>query len=140
MGFMPSRVDHWPDADHWGSMFYTDTMITGANVSRGDLLTLNASAMWIPTHAASSGAMPCCGIAFETITSGTTGYVGLFGVYRHDEFPVLVPRQPVFVNNSTGKITQSAPTTTTNKVQVVGFAIEHDSIWFNPCLVMGEIT
>lgn len=141
MGYMPSRIAHNPGIDNWGSIFFTDTMITATNVSAGDLLTMNASAMWIPTHAGSSGAMPCCGLAFETIQSGVSGYVALgIGVYRCATFPTLTPRLPIFANNSTGKITQSAPTGSGNKVQVVGWAIEAKIIWFNPCLILGEIT
>lgn len=139
MGYLPSSWWTLPPDEH-GVGIYTQWHLVTKNISAGDALAMNSSSWWLPALASSAGAMPAYGIAMHNIQSGLTGYVLNLGVWRCDNWPTFVPPLPLFVNTSAGRITQSAPTATGNKVQVIGVAFFTKTLFFNPLPILGEIT
>lgn len=118
----------------------TRTGTAGAALAFGDLVHLSAAdSRWELTDANSaSGAVgDCRGIVGICVLAaagdGSATKVLLSGVVRADaKFPTLTVNAPVFISESAGLITNTAPTTTDAVVKVVGFGLTADEMYFNP--------
>lgn len=118
----------------------TRTGTAGAALAFGDLVHLSAAdSRWELTDANSaSGAVGDCrgavGICvLAAAGDGSATKVLLSGVIRADaKFPTLTVNGPVFISETAGLITNTAPTTTDAVVKVVGFGLTADEMYFNP--------
>ncbi len=83
--------------------------------------------------------MPAIAMATASISGNTTGTYLLSGFIRDDSW-TWTPGGLLFVSRTTpGAITQTAPSTSGDQVQVIGIAITADIIKFEPNLVVVEI-
>lgn len=101
----------------------------------GDLVYLDSSSTWqkcdANTLALYNGKL---GIALEVKASGAALTVALPGsyVYAATAFPTFTVGSPVYMSETPGVVTQTAPTTTDAATRVIGHAVHADKIYFNP--------
>ena len=84
---------------------------------------------------------PCTALALETGTG--TKKVLLFGMMRNDIWNWTTgPGESglIFLSTTTGALTQTAPSGSGDVVQVVGYALGADELFFNPQLHVIEVT
>lgn len=78
---------------------------------------------------------PCVALALETGTG--TKKVLLYGVIRNDAWNWTIgpgKASLIYLSTTVGTLTQTQPTGTNNVVQIVGWAISADVMFFNPQL------
>lgn len=119
---------------------YTGITVTGtagATLAFGDLIYLAvADSRWELTDADSvttAGAVltGICVLAAASDGSATT--ILLQGIIRADaKFPALTIGAPVYASTTAGAIQVAQPSGTDDVIQVVGFALTADEIYFNP--------
>jgi hypothetical protein len=114
----------------------TVTGTGGATIAFGDVVYLAvADSRWELTDAsaeATAGYVQC-GIAVSTSTDGNPITVLLNGIIRADTaFPTFTVGAQVFLSETAGDVTQTAPTTADAVIRSVGFAITTDEMYFNP--------
>lgn len=117
-----------PDSDHaWSGL--TALMTVDENATGyGAALHMDTDGNWIEADASASGTMPCQAIACE---AGTGSKVVLMqGFIRDDSWEWNVGN-PIYVSETTGALTQFAPTTSGALIQIVGFATHADRMFFN---------
>jgi hypothetical protein len=89
--------------------------------------------------ATTSGTMPCIAMALETGT-GTKNCL-LVGVIRNDSWDWNLggTNGMIYVSTSAGGLTQTLVSGTGEQVQIVGYALHSDIMYFNPQLPMVEL-
>lgn len=113
------------------------TMTVDTNsVGIGSALFMAADGNFDEADADLTAAMPCTALALETSTG--TKKVLLLGYMRHDAW-TWTPGGVIFVSGTVGTLTQTAPTTTGQQIQIVGYATHADRMYFNPQLLIGEV-
>lgn len=111
---------------------------TGETLSFGDLVYVSGSFgdVYI-ANASASVAVPSMMMAVDSAgnTGGTTAKLLLSG-FVYDAAWSWISGQKLYLSNdiSSNSMTQSAPSNTGDTVQVVGYAITEDTIYFNPSL------
>lgn len=110
---------------------YTGIDFTGLNNSGGvtqwDAVYLNGSSQWVLADANGSGTYPCRGLAVATVAGGGSTTVIMQGVARNDAW-TWTPGGTIYLSTTAGGLTQTAPSTTGDKVQTIGFAIDADTM------------
>lgn len=101
----------------------------------GDLVYLDSSATWqkcdANTTALYNGML---GIALAVAASGAALLVALPGsmVYAATAFPTFTVGGVVYMSETAGAVTQTAPTTTDAATRVIGWAMHADKMYFFP--------
>ena len=101
----------------------------------GDLVYLDSSSTWkkcdANTLALYNGFLA---IALEVKASGNALLVSLPGslIYSTTGFPTWTIGSPIYMSETAGAMTQTAPTTTDSATRVVGWGIHADKMWFQP--------
>lgn len=112
---------------------YSGEVITGLNNSGGvtqwDAVYLNSSSQWVKADANGSGTYPAVGIAVATATTGNAVDVLVRGVFRDDGGTAWTAGGNVYLSTTAGALTQTAPSTTGDKVQVIGTALANHTIF-----------
>lgn len=119
---------------------YTGTTITGtagATLAFGDIVYLAAAdSRWelADASAASTSGSVLVGICVLAAASdGSATTILLSGNIRADTaFPSLTVSAPVYISETAGDVTNTAPTTTDSVTRVLGFGLTADSMIFNP--------
>jgi hypothetical protein len=122
---------------------YTGTTVTGtagATLAFGDLIYLDPTdSRWelCDANAASGadgdsrGIVGMCVLAAAADGNATT--ILLNGIIRADTaFPAMTINAPMYISETAGDITGTAPTTTDAVVRTVGYALTADELYFNP--------
>ena len=116
----------------------TITGTGGATIAVGDVIYLDATAgEWLladASAAATAGPVPI-GIAVSTSTDGNPVTVLLNGTVRAATFPASIALgAAVYISETEGDLTATAPTTASAIVRVLGWAVttEPNTIYFNP--------
>lgn len=111
---------------------YEGRRITGlvnlGGVTQWDAVYLNASSQWVKADANGSGTYPARGLAVTTQLTTAAVNVLTYGVVRHDAF-AFTPGGTLYLSESAGGITQTAPVTSGSVVQQIGFALDADTIF-----------
>ena len=84
--------------------------------------------------------MPCIAIALDT---GTTGDKDLFlyGYVRDDDWNFVTTGSPIYVDVTTvGEFTETLPSTDGELVQIVGYVIDSNTMFFDPNSAIVEIS
>jgi hypothetical protein len=129
----------------YSSVPSTDGSSTGPTVSAfncgytssavGDLVYLDSSATWQLCDANTlllyNGLL---GIALQVKASGAALTVALPGsfIYAAAAFPTFTIGGPVYMSETPGAVTQTAPTTTDAAMRIVGWGIHADKMYFLP--------
>ena len=110
---------------------YAGNTFSGLNNSGGvtqwDVVYLNGSSQWVLADANGSGTFPARGLAVSTVSTGNATTVIEDGVVRNDAW-TWTPGGTIYLSVTAGALTQTAPSTTGDKVQVIGYAIDADTM------------
>ncbi len=112
----------------YSGMSVTATVDTNAT-GLGAALYMASDGNFDEADADSASTMPCRALAVETGTGSKI--VLLQGFLRVDAWN-WTPGGDIYVDTTTGGLTQTAPSGTGDQVQVVGFAWDADTIYFLP--------
>jgi len=113
------------------------TMTVDSNATGfGAALYMASDGHFDEADATAIGTMPCTAIALETGTGSKK--VALPGTFIRDDTWDWTPGGPLFVSETTGALTQTAPTTSQAIAQCVGYAVAADYIYFGQ-LIWGRV-
>jgi len=124
-----------PTADDTCTGVTTNEFNAGYTTSLGDLVYLDSNPKWQKCDAnAASTYKGLLGIVQETgITNGNPVKVLLMGwAYHSTAFPTFTIGGEIYMSETAGAVTQTAPTTTDASTRILGFAVHADKMWFNP--------
>ncbi|KKM04532.1 hypothetical protein LCGC14_1763260, partial [marine sediment metagenome] len=99
-------------------------------------LHMDSTGGWVEADASSATTMPCEALALETSTGSKK--VIMQGFVRDDVWGWTVGGV-IYVSETTGTLTQTAPSTTGSQVQAVGFATHANRMYFNPIPILAEV-
>ena len=78
-------------------------------------------------------------LAIATASNSSSGML-LRGIVRYSSGHGLVSGRPIYVSNTAGEMTNTAPTGSGDYVRVIGYAINSAYIYFNPDTTWVELT
>jgi len=131
------ELDVVPASDHTGTGIIATMTVDANTYGVASALHLDTDGNWIEADADAATTMPCTALALET---GTGSKKVLFqGIVRDDTWNWTVGGI-VYISTTVGQLTQTAPSGTGDQVQVVGIATHADRIYFNPSLVLVEVS
>lgn len=109
----------------------------GATLAFGDVIYLAAAdSRWEladASAASTSGSVLVGMCVLAAAADGDPTVVLLQGNVRADTaFPALTVSAPVYISETAGDVTNTAPTTTDSVTRVLGFGLTADSMYFNP--------
>lgn len=124
-----------PFIDHGVSMSSDDTcngtgrsgLNNSGGVTQWDTVYLNSSSQWVLADANGSGTYPCRGLAVATVSTGGATTIITRGTVRNDSW-TWTPGGTIYLSTTAGGLTQTAPSTTGDKVQVIGYALDADTM------------
>ena len=102
---------------------------SGATTAQWEAVYLNGSAAWLLADANGSGTYPARGLG---IAASATSALSVLtrGVVRNDAWS-WTPGGTIYLDVSAGGLTQTAPATSGDKVQQVGFSLTSDVAYFD---------
>lgn len=131
------------DASQASDDNYAGITIDGRNNSGGvtqwDAVYINGSSEFVIADANGSGTYPAVGLAVGTVAGGGATTVITHGVVRNDGWTWTVGGV-IYLSTTAGGLTQTAPSTSGDKVQVMGIAISADEMLVMPQLTYITIT
>ena len=111
------------------------TTIAGRNsgeaITQWDAVYLGSSSTWLKADADGTGTYPARGLALTTVGSAAALTVIVKGVVRNDAW-AWTPGGTIYLSTTPGGLTQTAPATSGNKVQAVGWALSADEMYVDP--------
>lgn len=99
----------------------------GATIAQWEAVYLDASGTWQLADANGTGTYPCRGLAVAAYVNTNAALVLFDGVARNDTWAWTIGGD-VYLSTTAGGLTQTAPSTTGDKVQKIGYALTADSI------------
>ena len=122
-----------PTTDHT-STGLTAEMLAGGAISAFDLVCIHTTTQEVVEADASAiGTTRVIGIAPAAISDTATGTILLQGFIRDDTWN-WTPGSPLYLSETAGAMTHTAPTTDGAFVVVVGIALSPDVVYINPSL------
>ncbi len=113
---------------------YRGLTLTGRNfgttVAQWEAVYIGASSTWLLADANGSGTYPARGLAVASGVNGGAATILTFGVARNDAWN-WTPGGAIYLSATAGGLTQTAPSTTGDKVQAVGYAVTADIAFFD---------
>lgn len=113
----------------------TKAFQASATISIMTLCYLNSSSKWANTDAdAEATTAGMLGLALEAGTTDTAMRVALPGsfVTNSSWSWTVSPTSPIYASTTTGDLTQTAPSGSSDTVRIVGYAVSATQIFFNP--------
>lgn len=136
------ELDNAPGTNLTGSGILTIATV-GENVDPGEVLYLKADGKYWLALATGIVTMPGKVLAMESITANNAGKVLHMGYYRYDTWDFTVGNGTanlLYVDKTTpGLVTQTPPAAVGDQVQVCGYCVTADIIFFTPCFELVEI-
>lgn len=121
-------------ADHPLDNTYTGTVIPGLNntggVTQWDAVYMGADSQWALANAGSVDYTPARGLAISTAIDAIPVSVLVSGTVRHDDW-FWTPGGTIYLDETDGGLTQTAPSESGSQVQQIGFAISSDIAFFD---------
>ena len=116
-----------------------DDQTAGENLVFGDLVYFKSDSKWWKANATSAATTDgMLGLVLETINAQATGKILIKGFVRYDTWNFTVA-QWLYVGETDGTITGTAPSDTGDQVRKIGTAYTADIIYFNPDSTIVEI-
>lgn len=103
---------------------------SGATVAQWEAVYLGASSTWLLADANGSGTYPARGLAVAAYVDTNAATILIQGTARNDAW-AWTPGGTIYLSATAGGLTQTAPATSGDKVQQVGFALTADIAFFN---------
>jgi hypothetical protein len=121
-----------PAADNSaGTQSIFDSATVGESVAFPDLLYLKSDGKWWKADADAASTMPGLRMALETKSADAACSMLVQGRVRDDDWNWTVGGL-IYASGTAGALTQTAPSGTTDIVQIVGIAYHADKMIFNP--------
>jgi trimeric autotransporter adhesin len=102
----------------------------GATIAQWEVVYLDGSSTWQLADADGSGTYPARGVAVAGYSSTDPAVILREGTARNDAWS-WTPGGTLYISATPGGLTQTPPSTSTHKVQQVGFALTADIAYFN---------
>lgn len=119
----------------------TAPMTAGTALTRTQAVYVGGDSKMEKALATGTATMPAIALcAMPTLAEDVEGTFLLQGFYRDDTWNWTIGGLLYIDRTTAGALTQTAPSTTGDQVQVVGVAISADIIYFNPSLELVEIS
>lgn len=119
---------------HGSDDTWTGTTISGLNagatIAQWETVYLGASSTWLLADANGSGTYPARGLATAAYSNTDPAIVLVHGTVRNDAWN-WTPGGAIYLSATAGGLTQTAPSTSGDKVQQVGFALTADIAFFD---------
>jgi len=117
----------------------TNGFTAGENVAFGNVVYFKSDGKMWKAKGDAVATMPCVSLAIATITADNPGNFLQLGYARNDAWAWTVGGL-LYVDVTTGgTMTQTRPTTAGNQVQIVGYAVSADVIYFSSNFVFVEV-
>ncbi len=134
---LTGNIEITGDIDNYSSSGITVIAPVGTNSTGfGAALYMANDEKLKEANADAVATMPCVALAIETGTGHKE--VLLQGFIKNDSWTWTVGA-PIYVSTTTGAITQTKPSTSGQQVQIIGYAVSADMIYFMPNLMLIEI-
>lgn len=121
-------------AAHGSDDTYTGTTIkdlnAGATIAQWEAVYLGGSSTWLLADANGSGTYPARGLAVAAYSNTDPATILVHGTVRNDAWN-WTPGGTIYLSATAGGLTQTAPSTSGDKVQQVGFALSADIAFFD---------
>lgn len=124
-------------ADGDWSGIWTEVTVDTNSTGFASALFIASDGNYDEADADAAATMPCTVLALETGT-GAGKKVLLQGYIREDDWAWTVGGL-IYASATAGGLTQTAPSGSGDQVQVVGYSVTADSIYFDPSLVLIEV-
>lgn len=119
---------------HGSDDTWTGTTIAGLNagatIAQWEAVYLGGSSTWLVADANGSGTYPARGLATAAYSNTDPAIILVHGTVRNDAW-AWTPGGTIYLSGSVGALTQTAPSTSGDKVQQVGFALTADIAFFD---------
>lgn len=115
--------------DTWEGVSITGKT-AGATIAQWEAVYLDSSSTWQLADANGTGTYPARGLAVASYSSTNAAEVLVQGIARNDSW-AWTPGGAIYLSGTAGGLTQTAPSTSGDKVQVVGYALDADRAYFN---------
>jgi hypothetical protein len=102
-------------------------------------LYLAADGNYEHSDADAASTMPCTAIALEAYEAATAKLLLIRGMVCNTAWTWSAPGVLLYASTTAGAFTETAPAGSGDQVQVIGYALSADTIWFDPDLTMVEI-
>ena len=128
-----AKLDANPDSDHTAVGPQTNTLASGYSSTIMDLVYLGSGGKWLEADADATGtSINLLGIAMEAKTDTQAMNVALAGSFVRDDSWNWTAGVPLYVSTSIGEITATKPSGSGDVVRTIGYAVNADTIFFNP--------
>ncbi|OQB09558.1 MAG: hypothetical protein BWY21_00725 [Parcubacteria group bacterium ADurb.Bin216] len=120
------------DDEKWSGITIAGTL--GATIAVGDLMYLNNDdGRWELADAnLSDGYDKQLGICLLAGNDGDTTEVLVYGKVRSAAFPAFTVGSPLYMSETEGDITHTAPVTSNSATRLIGYALTAEDLLFNP--------
>jgi hypothetical protein len=108
----------------------------GATIAQWEAVYIGSSSTYLLADANGSGTYPAVGLAVAGYSSTNAAIVVCRGTVRNDAWN-WTPGGNIYLSVTAGALTQTAPSTTGDKVQVIGVALTADIMLVNPSVDYG---
>lgn len=102
----------------------------GATIAQWEAVYLDGSSTWQLADANGTGTYPARGLATAAYSSTDPAVILVHGTVRNDAW-AWTPGGAIYLSATAGGLTQTAPSTSGDKVQQVGFALTADIAFFD---------
>lgn len=111
----------------------TNDLNAGATIAQWEAVYLNSSSQWVLTDADAAATAGGVMVALATEAGTATNPLNVLirGIARNDGW-TWTAGSALYLSTTSGAITQTAPSATDDVVRVVGYAINDDTIYWNP--------
>lgn len=119
-------------AAHGSDDTYTGAAVVGLNagatIAQWEVVYLDSSSTWQLADANGSGTYPARGLATAAYVSTNPATILVHGTVRNDAWN-WTPGGAIYLSGTPGALTQTAPSTSGDKVQQIGFALTADIVF-----------
>lgn len=121
-------------AAHGSDDTYTGITVAGLNagatIAQWEAVYLGGSSTWLLADANGSGTFPARGLAIAAYINTNPATILVHGTVRNDAWN-WTPGGTIYMSGTAGALTQTAPSTSGDNVQQVGFALTADIAFFD---------
>lgn len=112
----------------------------GESLSQWSVVRLaNSTSPWYEADANEAGEFPAHGIAISSCTPTNTVVVLVRGIIRNEGWTGLTIGSPIYLSETAGGLTQTAPSDSGDCVQLIGWALSDSEIYFDFNSVWQEV-
>jgi hypothetical protein len=104
----------------------------GENLTQWDTVRLaNDTDPWHQADANAAGEFPAHGLAVAACTDTNEAIILVRGIVRNEGWTGLTPGAAIYLSETAGGITETAPSDSGDAVQIVGWALSDSEIYFD---------